>query len=172
MCWSNQFVENLINGTLSGVGAAAVWAGIVWIYQIKKDHSISSSMMKCIRETRSVTETVDGIGIVLKNNTRWPFIVREVTVRTNRGSAILNYVGKVEPEYGGKHILLKPKTEGRWVTNLFTKLEPLKQSVIHSIDVTVEYSRLFGETVVTTISTSKEHFQMLDQMKNQDIGCQ
>jgi hypothetical protein len=84
-------------------------------------------------------------GIVLKNSSSWPVIIRGMGFILATGSVECGYLGTKKPEYE-RHILLKPYTDDCWgcpIDGLNAKIE--------RVWVECEYDALLGRNKVERI---------------------
>ena len=134
---------------LAGVGTAAVWASIVFVWSKIKDYSISKSVSQAIGGSTGfflVTGSPDNIKFTVANSSPWPVTIRSVKLGLDPvGTVFAKYVGDLKPIYK-THIRLLPYTSESWAAPLLGKSGPVVEG-----NIEFEYTSLFGKTKVRSV---------------------
>jgi len=157
MNWSS-----ILNGVVEGLTTALVWALLLWFWQLVKMYKIRFKIRKSIIDTKSFFyQRPNYFGIVLKNTSAWPVIIRGVRFVLDSVEVQCGYLGRKESEYD-EHILLKSKTDDRWGCPI-----NLLNDVIKEAWVEYEYDTLLGQSKVERVKIADEATCILEDSRQQ-----
>ncbi|MBE7501432.1 MAG: hypothetical protein HS113_14230 [Verrucomicrobiales bacterium] len=161
-----KLLQDIGAGVAAGVGAAAIWAILVLVYNAIRALQVWGairSQLSAVNETsEQFVKSQDSqscdweVGYIIKNSTKIDLVVRSVFLEFEangygpRRDLQLVYRGTLKPEYLN-FILLKPEVEGTWLA----PLHRFRYREVASATVTVEYRSPFGTTTWRKVTASE-----------------
>lgn len=179
--------QGLLEAVVYGVTTAVVWAGILWLVNLLRNHRVESQLRKSLARI-GVSAGADGFGVIIKNESDYEITVRDVTLLTNdpEKGISLNYVGEIidytfqekpfrdprkmtllrrvpieqpkPPQLG--LVTLGPKTGGTWQAPnaLFAENTDVTPTKCHAA---IMYKTIFGTPKILVVESEKGNANLL-----------